>query len=170
MDLFKNNDENQCSIIAKSISTHGCLHKRKQCNMLATDSVKSPQARLNQSEIPRQDEDDCAASNSSRSYSSICNDVDRNSIRKNTNSPSKVDLFLYMSDHKNRLKYYKFEDDLSDLGEMDNHEPPLTPNVVENENDNEFLINITRQTRLSTEAHPYMLFLDMFDDEDFDED
>ncbi|KAL7461213.1 hypothetical protein ACHAXS_001635 [Conticribra weissflogii] len=168
MDLFKNNDENQYSIIAKSISTGSCLHKRRQLNRLATDSVKSPQAHFHQSEIPRHDENDCATSNSSRSYSSICNDVDHNSIRKSTNSPSKVDLFLYMSDHKNRLKYYKFEDLISDLGDLETNKPPSTPNVIEN--NNELSRNITRQTRLSTEAHPYMLFLDLLDDEDFDED
>ncbi len=168
MDLFKNNDENQYSIIAKSISTGSCLHKRRQLNRLATDSVKSPQAHFHQSEISRHDEDDCAASNSTTSNTSFFNDVDQDDMRTSTNSPSKVDLFLYMSDHKNRLKYYKFEDDISDLGDLETNKPPSTPNVIEN--NNELSRNITRQTRLSTEAHPYMLFLDMFDDEDFDED
>lgn len=169
MVLFKTNNENKHSIGVKlAQGVRDYLHTLKTSKSLTDDSVKTSQSHF---DVFRYDEDDQTASISSESNASTddkMNQLISHRMKENKNTSSKLDLFLHLSDSKNRLKYYMFEDDLSDHGGIIKIESPTTQSTVKS--NNELPSNISRRTRLSTEAHPYMLFLDLIDDGDLDKD
>mmetsp|Transcript_8901 Transcript_8901/g.17842 ORF Transcript_8901/g.17842 Transcript_8901/m.17842 type:complete len:166 (-) Transcript_8901:88-585(-) len=165
MDLFTTNNEKKYSIDAKlTQGTCSSLHKFKRSKGLAYDPVKTHQTHFDESETLRNDEHDQTASISNDGNISIDDNLVQSishGMQESKNTSSRVDLFLHLSDSKTRLKYYMFEDDISD--HKDNN------NKV-GSNNYKLSSNISRQTRVSTEAHPYMHFLDLLDEEDFDED